>query len=43
MHLESFMEDKMKKIIAFFLVRMNLAAALTIFFAVGSVNAQYFP
>ena len=33
----------MKKIIAFFLVKINLAIALTILFAVGSVNGQTFP
>jgi|GEM_PF-2111389 len=33
----------MKKIITFFLVRINLAIVLTILFAVGSVNGQTFP
>ena len=33
----------MKKIIAFFLVKMNLAIALTLLFAVGSAKGQDFP
>ncbi len=33
----------MKKIIVFFLVKINLAIALTLLFAVGSVNAQPLP
>jgi hypothetical protein len=33
----------MKRIVAYFLVKLNLALVLTFLFTVGSVNGQEFP